>query len=234
MTIGQKAARVLQFLLGLRNLHVALALRAYGFDEAELTRGWDLLRGLTQGRLDVVPVEGDPMIVQNLDAWENKWYPITDAVLASNFPAVHEVVFRNLAQTSGPAVIVTVGILLDRLELVSKSKDQGGMGREGKDARDLLTKRGLTAQVVDEARTILAQANTLETSEEETAEETTAVDQAAEDRLWSWYLEWSRIARTVIKDRRQLRVLGFLRRNEAGEDVETPETDTPTTNGAVA
>lgn len=29
--------------------------------------------------------------------------------------------------------------------------------------------------------------------------------------MWSWYLEWSRIARAVITDRRLLRDLGFLR-----------------------
>jgi len=29
--------------------------------------------------------------------------------------------------------------------------------------------------------------------------------------MWTWYLEWSAIARGVIRDRRQLRALGFAR-----------------------
>ena len=27
--------------------------------------------------------------------------------------------------------------------------------------------------------------------------------------MWDWYLEWSAIARGIIRDRRQLRALGF-------------------------
>jgi hypothetical protein len=38
--------------------------------------------------------------------------------------------------------------------------------------------------------------------------------------LWAWYLEWSGIARTVIKDRRVLKSLGFLR-TKSGSTEET-------------
>ncbi len=42
--------------------------------------------------------------------------------------------------------------------------------------------------------------------------------EAATAEMWSWYLEWSQIARTVIKNRRLLRSLGFLRRTSTGDD----------------
>lgn len=54
----------------------------------------------------------------------------------------------------------------------------------------------------------------------------------AEDALWSWYLEWSTIARTVITDRRLLRRLGFLRvvrgANGTEEEVVVPAEDADT------
>jgi hypothetical protein len=222
MTLGQKANRVLQFLLGLRVHSIATALAAHGFGEADLSRGWELLRGLSVGRLGVPSgTATDPTLVTNLDAWENKWFPIASATLASNHAAAHEAVFRNLAQTSGPEVIVTVGILLDRIDALPKAKDQGGLGTDGAAARALLTKRGLTADVMDEARAILAQAAAVETAEEERVE--AASDPQSEDAMWRWYLEWSQIARAVLTDRRELRALGFLRRTESGEDVEVPE-----------
>lgn len=102
------------------------------------------------------------------------------------------------------------------------------MGREGRDARELLEKRGLTAEVVNEARAILALANTLETAVEAGVEDATAFDREAEDRLWNWYLEWSQIARTVITDRRRLRALGFLRGTESGDEIETPDVEAST------
>jgi hypothetical protein len=57
------------------------------------------------------------------------------------------------------------------------------------------------------------------------AEPTPEQQQEAEDALWSWYLEWSEIARVAIHDRRALRSLGFLkpeRRSDEDEETETP------------
>jgi hypothetical protein len=34
----------------------------------------------------------------------------------------------------------------------------------------------------------------------------------AGDELWAWYLEWSQIIRTAVKNRRLLQQLGFLSR----------------------
>lgn len=50
---------------------------------------------------------------------------------------------------------------------------------------------------------------------------------AAEEDLWSWYLEWSGIARVAIRDRRMLRALGLLRtvRKPAGEEQDVVVTD---------
>jgi hypothetical protein len=94
-------------------------------------------------------------------------------------------------------------------------------------AAQLLVDRGMTSAVMDEARSLLEQLGSpaadvtvpnLDTIRKETAQ--------AEAELWSWYLEWSQIARNVITDRRLLRELGFLRVvQRGGVEVEEEEVE---------
>ena len=51
LTIGQKAERVLELLMGLRHPRVASTLAAYGFTEADLNDGWNRLRTVWGKRL---------------------------------------------------------------------------------------------------------------------------------------------------------------------------------------
>jgi hypothetical protein len=91
ITIGQKAERVLKLLLGLRNPRVAEALKHYGFSDKDLNEGWRVLQALTQGKLSVRgPARQDPALLQRLDEWENRWFPVASASLKSRFPDVHE------------------------------------------------------------------------------------------------------------------------------------------------
>jgi hypothetical protein len=226
LTIGQKAARSLQFLMGVRNRRVASTLKQHGFGERDLAEGWTRLSTLTTGRLNVTaPVTADPRLVVALDAWENKWFPIASAALTSNHPEAHAHVFRNLSQTSGSEVVISVSTLLERVGSLASPKDEGGLGREGRAARDLLTKRGLTDTVIAEARSLIEQIGTIE-ADDPGAYVPSEEDQIAERKLWDWYLEWSRIARVAITDRRLLRQLGF-RQNASGGIEETDEPASP-------
>ncbi|WP_437635852.1 hypothetical protein [Sorangium sp. So ce854] len=120
--------------------------------------------------------------------------------------------FRNLAQTEGAAVLVSVSTFVERWDSLGKSKEKGGPDAEGDDARKILAKRGLTKAVIDEAKQLLARAGKLESVAE--LPRAAAGDHdfdKAEQQLWDWYLEWSIIVQTAIKDRRTLRELGFRR-----------------------
>jgi hypothetical protein len=220
LTVGDKARRVLDFMLGMRNRRVRRALAAHGFTEADLLTGLGFLQALTTTKLDFVSTVVDPKLVGELDAWENRWFPIVDVVLRTNHPAVHEHVFRNLAQTEGAEVIISVSTFLDRIEAISKAANDGGLGAEGRAARKLLEKRGLNESVVATARELLAQVGKLEPLDEQP--DVVEATEEAEQNLWNWYLEWSGIARVAIRDRRLLRSLGFLRvvRGAAGEEEE--------------
>src|SRR5262245_17784846 len=101
LSIGDKARRVLDFMLGARHRSVRRALGAHGFTEADLERGWVLLAALTATKLDFEPTVHDPRLITELDRWENRWFPIVEIVLRTNYPNVHDVVFLNLSQTEG-------------------------------------------------------------------------------------------------------------------------------------
>lgn len=138
---------------------------------------------------------------------------------------------QDLSQTEGPAVVVSVGTFVDRLKEMSKT--DGGFGKNGKEARKLLAKRGLTANVLEHAEALIEKVQTIERRPEPpNLEEQRAALTKAEDAMWAWYLEWGAIARSSIKDRGVLRQLGFLssgRGRVVEDEVEEPTTaSTPT------
>ncbi len=203
---AQTAHRVLDFLLGLSDLRARRALEGHGFGDAALAEGWRRLMALSS-----VPfVASDPPaagLPSELDEWENLWFPIADVVLRTSHPRVHEVVFRNLRQTEGAQVLISVRVLLDRLELVGRPEDEGGLGEQGREALAHLADRGLTEEVVERARALLDRVAQPPPDDEPVADP--EARDRAEAHLWTWYLEWSGIARAVIKDRRVLASLGF-------------------------
>lgn len=134
LTLGQKAERVLQMLMGFGNARIATAMAAYGLTQAGIDEGWDLrkatsrVRGSRQNEYTA-----SPTVVANADAWENHWFPIIDASLARRFPEIHATVFNNLSQTEGPPVLLGISLLLERLVELEKATD-----KTSKDARALL------------------------------------------------------------------------------------------------
>jgi hypothetical protein len=207
LTIGQKGQRVLTFVVGLREPQAAEALAAHGFTEADLQEGLDHVGSLTRKRLSMQVQVEDPRVIKQLDEFENRWFPIARYSLNRHFPDVAQALFLNLTQTEGVEVAVSVSIFVERLEAMAAG--DASFGANGPAARALLARRGLTAERVGDARTLLDQLGTL--SGEPRPELSVEEQRAAEEALWSWYLEWSGIARTVISDRRVLRRLGFRR-----------------------
>lgn len=81
--------------------------------------------------------------------------------------------------------------------------------------RDLLG--GLTGDVVRDIEAVLAQAMVPARPAE--AHRADALE--AEVAMWRFYIEWSRTARTVVKERALRRALGF--RDNKGGEPEAPE-----------
>ncbi len=215
LTIGQKCERVLRFLRGLSEPRVAAALLPFGFSQADWDEGWELLRSATGSRLSVPSASPpDPSVLERLDAWENQWFPVIGASLRRRHPAVYEQLFLNLSQAEGLEVTVTVSTLLSRLSELDRAP-------EGAAALALLQKRGFGAAQRNEAAELLDQFGEI-TPESPTVEQSAQEREAAEAALWDWYLEWSTIARSVVKGRRQLRQLGFLASSGSSDEPEAP------------
>jgi hypothetical protein len=204
LTTTQKAHRVLDLLMGLRHPRAAGILHGYGLDDAELGLGHRLLEGLATARHHYVDDgAGSRELIAAADAWENKWFPIVDVVLATHAPEAHARVLGKIRQTSGAEVLITVGIFVERILA------------EPAEVRDRLATRGVTAAVLAEGRAFYDALKTLPPTPTEDPE---AAQAAAERALWAWYLEWSTIARRVVTDLGALRAMGF-RSTTGGADA---------------
>jgi hypothetical protein len=207
-----KAQRVLLLLLGIEHAEVAVALTAHGFGECDREEGWRLLRNLKDASLDKRPTASRPLPHLVLDAWENRWFPVIQATLERHYPHVAEYVFLNVRQTRGIQVHFSVGQVVSRLRKLESEAPVA----DARAARDLLVRRGLTELVL---REIEEQINAAWELPENAPCPGPAHDgEAAEAALWSWYLEWSRIVRAEVKDRRVLRALGFHAASKAARD----------------
>jgi len=227
LSLSDKTFRVIRFLLGLRSPRIATALAGYGFKQEDRDEGWALINALGKSTLGAMPsVPRDMETLLKLDAWENQWFPIAFAALDRRFPAVNAKFFLNLTQTEGPGVAISVRTFVDRFDELGAGVDK--FGAEAPKALELLIQRGVTAAVVQEAKTLLASLTQLAAPAElpsiEEQEESLA---EAELAMWSWYLEWSQIARVAIKQRALLRELGFLNTKRGEEEEEVPVTTPP-------
>jgi hypothetical protein len=215
---------VLRFLIGLRNPRIAGALAAYGFTAKDLQEGFERLEALVGLRMDALNAVKDPGVLAALDEFENTWFPVARATLEARYPEVAAVLFRNLTQQSGPAVMVSVNTFLKRIAQMEKG--EGGFDHVGVAARAALVERGLTSDKVEQAQKLVDQLATI-------AVETPPVGPSiegqhdAEDRLWTWYLEWKGIARVAIKDGRYLRSLGLLNPRKDDDVIVTQGAETP-------
>lgn len=199
-----KAQRVLRFLFGLSNPRIAAAMVVHGFSEAELDEGWRLLRAVRPVRLDALPPpvpERPP--VERLLEWEREWVPIARPALRRHFPKLHERLFAQGSSNGTAAKVLLVDDFLRTLEGLERTA-------EGKKARALLERRGLTRAVLANGRAIADELKRLAKPLAPDPSESRSEWAMRETQLWDWYLEWGSIASCKIKDRNQLRQLGFL------------------------
>jgi hypothetical protein len=128
--------------------------------------------------------------------------PIVRAALGRSFPELSKTVLRNIKQTKGPLLVVTLQTLADRLTALENSSVEGE-----RRAHALLVRRGLTSAVTHELRSLLAIVR--HAPLESKAVLSPARRAQALEAAWGRYLGWSQTARAVVLERRLLRCLGF-------------------------
>ncbi|MFO0747570.1 MAG: hypothetical protein U1F43_18170 [Myxococcota bacterium] len=203
LRLTDKAGTLLKLLMGLRHADVRRAVYKVGYTQEKIREGWQLLEAASGSRLDRpenVPTPKDDGAIAELDAWENDWYPVIEATLKFNFPKVHAVVFQGLVQTTGRELLVTVPKLLARLAAAPD------------DAKKLLAERKVTSEVLAKPQSIITHIQESADAPEVEPVDPDAVEKellAAEDAMWSHYLEWSAIIRAQVKRPRYLQLMGL-------------------------
>jgi hypothetical protein len=217
LSTNQKATRMFRLLRGMSAAPVFAILAKRGCSEQIIAHGWDLLKAANSARLLKPRGVASAPATEALAASQAAWFPVADATLEARYPTVHERIFRNLGRGSGPDLYVAMQTFHDRVAGLYVSTDV-----TDKEASDLLQARGLTSSVLTQMVEEIESFKKLSVSDD--AADAEAIKKA-EDDLSAFYVEWSKIVRSAVKDRRMLLAMGFLRRT--GKKPETAPVGAP-------
>ena len=133
------------------------------------------------------------------------------AALTRHHPKQAAGVLQGIGPSTGPAAVIGVKMLIDRITALAKSKDSSDRA-----AFATLSERGITAQECKrlEALVEIAERGTSKLDPSPDAEARAAkakVHQQALIDLRSWYEDWSEMARATIKRRERSRIDGLRR-----------------------
>jgi len=200
-------------------------LRPRGCNEQVIAQGWDLLRKSNGVRL-LKARSSSLDRASHLAELQAAWFPVVDASLEASFPVAHERIFRNLVRGVGPDLYVSMQTLHDRVEDLFASTEPADAA-----ASELLRSRGLTPETLGDIADAIARFQTLTAPVDPLSQE--EVEKAEKD-LSDFCNEWSKITRSVIKDRRLLRAMGFGRRARTKKAAATGGGAEAPQNGAAA
>lgn len=222
--------------------------RLHGYDDAEHELGKSLLEKasgrnrplshwVAEGTVAAEPLQFTAeqlRLLQEVDAFENRWFPRIRMILQREMPEENverflAAFFKDLSQQPlGPGVLDSVSTLLDRFEALKTSKEPGA-----KAAHALGVKRGLTEQKIAQMRGLIGDARTAIPSGPPStpvgAEELRAAQEeqrAALRRLRRWYNECGTTFRDVFGQRILIR-LGLATLKRSARDDEEPEGEEP-------
>jgi hypothetical protein len=197
----ERMARLMTFLVGLRHATAADALEARGLTVEERARGWRLLEAVASPDIRFVDFDASQRSrLMPLVEWGREWLAIAATALEFHHPSAFESLMGDLDRSDGPSIIVTVRTFLDRLDDVGQSDPT---------IIEALASRRLDAEERARGRELVRAFSAFEPAQLVDQDEMHQRARAAEEAMWTYYLEWSSIARTTIKNKRDLRRLGF-------------------------
>ena len=230
--LEETPARVLKFLRGAGTSRVLAALLATrGYTAARHREGWKLLHAVS-GFDDSAPALVEDTAVREaiveIDAWDEPNFRVAHAALALRYPEQDQALFAGgLAPATGVAAVVTVKTFLDRVDALEKEGSKAS-----REAASLLAERGITKEERKRMRALLA---TAESAANIVGAPMEAADPAARKgelvALYAWWVDWSEVARAVVKRRDHLIRLGLANRKKkaaAQPPVVAPTPDVPT------
>lgn len=146
-TLDATPARALQFLRAIgtaENISAAMVQKGYG--PADHNEGWTLLHavsGFRAGEALEAPDKRVSDAIAELDAWDEDGLRVVRATLTRRHPAIAAFVMDSLTASQGPAAVLGVGTLLDRLDALESDPARKATKKDDHAALELLAKRGL-------------------------------------------------------------------------------------------
>lgn len=217
---SMRLLRVNRFLVKIAEPSMARARAKVAYTTSDHQEGWRLYRvAAGEGQpLEAAAVEAPSSgahvgMLQQLDDFENKWFPRTRRIIERFTPEGHrqgllDAFFRDLQQQPiGPLVVGSVSTFLDRVEALEKSTVPGAAK-----VRSVLAARGVDAAHIARLRKTLDEARALKAAPAAAVVDPTEALRArrvAYDALWLWWKDWRETFHSEV-DGRQRRELGLV------------------------
>jgi hypothetical protein len=215
-----KYMRTLKFLMSIHNPRIVTLMRLRGLNEQSLEEGWELFKTATGQFTTIDNMRNMPdkvniqELIGEIDNWENTWYDVANAALTRSFPKIQNELFLNLSKESGISVIANVRTIVTRLDSIFHNTEENYVN-----ATSLLKQRGLNDTVLEKARTLLSKAEGASFEELPRANVTKETLDEARDKMWSWYIDWSATARTIIKSKKMRISMGISSPSQTKTEV---------------
>jgi len=223
-TLEQTPARVMAFLFGVGTRPTVRAdISTLGYTDAVHEDGW--VRFKAVGNLSVEQRRLDEHVIgalTELDSSDELYYRLIGACLTP-FPELKKVVLEGITPVVGPGAALNMGTMLERMDKLEET-DEG---------RQALAR--LAAAKIDKAERV-RMAKLVKVAMSAPAESAFPTDDAAFEQallsLREWYVEWSEIARIVVRRRDHLIALGLASRRSGGGTTDEMDVvdDTPFIN----
>lgn len=234
-TLDATINRSFTFLRGVStNSSIRSRLQSYGFTSADQQEGVQLVN-IASGFTRPSPVS-DPddaiarAAIVAVDDADEGLFRIINATLTRRFPAQAAFVLDGLSAVRGPEAVLSVGVLLDRLDALESGPARVATREQDHAALEMLAKRSITKEERTRLRGLVTVALTAKPTGDAAALEAEAerVRNEALIALRAWYREWSEVARAAVTRRDQLIRLGLANRRSPQEEAEDPEPEPAT------
>lgn len=164
-----------------------------------------------------VPENEAANAIAELDAWDERGFLRARASLQRRHPAQAEFVFEGLKASTGAAAVEGVQTFLRRLDALESDPARAASREADHAALATLARRGIDADERARLTALVAQAQGIAPDAIDNSAQLKQTE-AALITLYGWYREWSEVARSVVRSRRQLIYLGLARSRRTAKD----------------
>jgi len=229
-TLETVPQRALMFLRGVGTSRgIRAMLLARGYTAEDHREGWTYLHACA-GFSEEAEEEAEDTAVRDaiaeLDAWDESGFRIVRATLERRFPEQADFVMKGLKPAEGAASVLSVELLLDRLDALENGDSRKHSRKEDRAALDVLARRGVGDATRKHLRELVTKAKSVAPVvqvDPTIAEQEDAARVQALRNLYAWYREWAEVARATIKRRDHLIRLGLASRRAPADGKEKDE-----------